>query len=616
MPFRSQLASVMEALFRAAVCEVSELFEGSMAAARLELARARRENEALRRRLRRRAAGGGARSVGVQAPAGAEEDRAPAVTESLFDKERGLWTFGELMSKGIPVGTDDRYPVHLTEEDTDLESVVIKEEYEDMEESLLVKQERPGEDSGSGCLKRELATAGSEVSVLPDSGEQSPAEQQCPRERWGSGMRQETEPAPAGGEKELARWPRCRLSVDGPRGRDSVQVMASWPDCVTLQCSLLGSKLHAEKPSSVGRDCGTWTAGQLEPVIMETQSDRDVTVLRITEQGAELQPHQAAEQHIELEPIRAQVEGPDGKPLGPYERPGRAHLESHSSDPAPVKEERRSEGVERLVRFPGDWEHGGQPAEQREREISCQELGETPPERGVDESRSVQHGQELTGPSCSIAPTLAIESSAASSANTGGYRCAHCSIVLSTAWSLKMHQRTHTGEKPYCCTLCGKSFSYSGHLKSHERIHTGERPYRCAQCGKSFSLAGDLKIHQRIHTGERPYCCSECGKTFNQLGHLKTHQLIHTGERPYTCSQCGKSFRQSCNLKAHHQIHTGERPHCCGQCGKSFSKLVNLKRHQSTHTGKRPYCCTICKKSFIQTSDLKRHLITHTEERP
>ncbi|VDP20675.1 unnamed protein product [Onchocerca flexuosa] len=72
-----------------------------------------------------------------------------------------------------------------------------------------------------------------------------------------------------------------------------------------------------------------------------------------------------------------------------------------------------------------------------------------------------------------------------------------------------------------------------------------DRPlrYRCFYCDKMFHHRRDKNIHERTHTGERPYTCGYCSKGFTQSQALTIHIRSHTGERPFSCSICSKEFR-------------------------------------------------------------------------
>ena len=49
--------------------------------------------------------------------------------------------------------------------------------------------------------------------------------------------------------------------------------------------------------------------------------------------------------------------------------------------------------------------------------------------------------------------------------------CVICKRVLSCQSALKMHYRTHTGERPFRCRICLRAFSTKGNLKTHMNIH-------------------------------------------------------------------------------------------------------------------------------------------------
>ncbi|XP_029034195.1 zinc finger protein 76-like isoform X3 [Osmia bicornis bicornis] len=128
-----------------------------------------------------------------------------------------------------------------------------------------------------------------------------------------------------------------------------------------------------------------------------------------------------------------------------------------------------------------------------------------------------------------------------------------CTKVYSTPHHLKVHERSHTGQRPYRCThpKCKKNFSTGYSLKAHLRTHTGEKPYKCPteECDKSFKTSGDLLKHVRTHTGERPFLCpfDGCGRSFTTSNIRK----VHTQQRPFECKVCLRRYRQNSTLIMH-----------------------------------------------------------------
>eukprot|EP01083_Nonionella_stella_P114270 337671_1 len=149
----------------------------------------------------------------------------------------------------------------------------------------------------------------------------------------------------------------------------------------------------------------------------------------------------------------------------------------------------------------------------------------------------------------------------------------------STNSKLNEQKRSHKIKSCKCpYTTCDKVFHCQAQLKIHVRTHTGERPYKCsyADCSKAFKGKSNLANHIRTHTGERPYKCNytDCSKAFKQTGALNVHIRTHTGERPYECSyaDCRKAFKVKSNLTSHIRTHTGEKPYQCNVCKKRFAR--------------------------------------------
>jgi KRAB domain-containing zinc finger protein len=152
------------------------------------------------------------------------------------------------------------------------------------------------------------------------------------------------------------------------------------------------------------------------------------------------------------------------------------------------------------------------------------------------------------------------------------------------------HGALDLSERPYECPEigCHKAYATEARLVIHvRRVHEGFKgDHICATCSKPFYTAQALIIHERTHTGDRPFTCAECAATFTSKSDYRVHmRRTHMKIKPFKCEHCGDLFSTGVELHKHMDVHRDGRLYACVVCTRRFSSASSRNKHQIKCTG-------------------------------
>ncbi|XP_039976388.1 zinc finger protein 768-like isoform X2 [Xiphias gladius] len=480
--FHAQLATVMDSLLAAAVCEIAKIFESSLCEQQAELVQKTEEISILRGKLEKVERRQKAKSGGSEEGEMSSGDREGSM------RQQTLTGSGLNMGKDVSSHQDSVEGLNqnlsgLKEEVTGQEGASVKHERAGSRPTVGTVAVQAAEGSLAARDQRQIDT----LSATQAKAKLSP---------WDQGSRS-ADHRPL---QDQASTPFLSISQSGrcsPRPDPSLAQPGEWLpglDATRVGVSGLenlqadGTSCSGPPGSSTGTDAPCFRPGFGSD---ETSNEDDDSSFPFLDQEPE-------NQNSNQNSVQGQDVGQRGSPQDQLQAPS-------SESPWRPRDER-----------------GGRGPISHTRRVTT--FGNRDPLRPQSNSQSLtlRHTNTLSHPP------------APGGGNGRPYTCPYCAKCFTYPSHQRRHLLRHTGVRLHPCQFCDKSFLTPSELTVHTRTHTGERPFGCAQCGKRFARSGNLRAHQRdVHMGKRPFACTECGKRFAHRGNLRVHNhRVHQGD-PY-----------------------------------------------------------------------------------
>nr|CAI5857397.1 unnamed protein product [Callosobruchus analis] len=188
------------------------------------------------------------------------------------------------------------------------------------------------------------------------------------------------------------------------------------------------------------------------------------------------------------------------------------------------------------------------------------------------------------------------------------YKCPHCLEVFKSEDTARAHILVTHNSK--VCEICGKMV-WKNDLKSHINRHNGVRPFGCALCDKRFLNKEKVKLHLRTHTGEKPYYFFFRVKREGDdspLPYLEVTVKSEDAQSQWGCPECLKAFDTIEQLCGHtREVHSSDMYHC-DDCNKTYKEVEKFLQHKTfMHSNGSNYGCPVCSEGFRTLAQLSSH---------